>query len=198
MKNRYATLGVLAVLLSGSTIVVMAALRTDGYSHLHQAVSELGSLDAPHNAVFNLLGYGLPGLLIAGFVYGLKRQAFAGARLWPFVLLAGSGLFMTLAGVFPMDMENRTTPMSLLHTVGSLGSGLSWLVGGAALPSVLRTHPAWAGLTKPLIWLLWVAGISTVLIPLLSPTTPALGQRVSFACYFLFILLLSGPVLTRR
>lgn len=54
MEKRYALVGLFGVTLSILTIVIMAALRTDGYDHLHKAVSELGSLDAPHRWVFNI------------------------------------------------------------------------------------------------------------------------------------------------
>jgi hypothetical membrane protein len=192
MNKRFALAGLVAVLLSSATIISMAARRTDGYSHLTKAVSELGSVDAPDRLWFNWLGYILPGLLISGFSYGLSR-AFRGAlrHQLPFGLLALSGLFLTLAGVFPMDMDHRSTLGSVLHTVGSLGSGLAWMGCVATLAPPLARQPAWAGLPRRL-WMLTGAAIAVVvLLGIVSPGTPALGQRVSFAAYFLSIALLA-------
>ena len=49
MDNKISGLiGITAVTISTLTIIIMAELRTDAYNHFHKAVSELGSLDAPH------------------------------------------------------------------------------------------------------------------------------------------------------
>jgi hypothetical membrane protein len=196
--NKYqavAAAGVAGVLLSAATIIGMAASRTDGYSHLTKAVSELGSTDAPHRTVFNLLGYILPGLLLAAFFYGLGRYIAPRQLKWPFVVLAASGLLMALAGAFPMDMAHRTSLGSVLHTAGALGSGLAWLLGAFTMGRHLRPHPGWASLVRPLMLLVWLAVVLILLVPVLSPGTPALGQRVSFAAYFLFVLLLAFRLL---
>jgi hypothetical membrane protein len=195
MKNainqQIALLGAGGVLLSSATIVALAAARTDGYSHLTKAVSELGSTDAPHQLLFNLLGYILPGLLIAGFAYGLRAQFNSRRAQLPFVLLAISGLLLTLAGICPMDMSQRAAPVSLLHAAGSLGSGLAWLLCAFTLGRPLRSQPAWLSLAIPLQLLTWTGLLLIVLIGVVSPATPGLGQRVSFAVYFLFVLLLA-------
>lgn len=185
-------MGGLAVLLSTGTILTMALLRTDGYSHLTKAVSELGSLDAPHWQVFNLLGYVLPGLLIGAFAWGLSTNFASGFALrLPFALLAASGLLLALSGIFPMDMAHRLAPGSLVHQVGALGSGLAWLLSAFILGRPLRRNPAWAGLVRPLLGLVWATIALILLVGTVSPATPGLGQRVAFAGYFGFILVLA-------
>jgi len=197
MNKRFALLGLVGVGLSAGTIVGMAALRTDGYSHLTKAVSELGSADAPHRAWFNWLGYIVPGLLIAGFSYGL-HQALAApgvGKAWA-GLLALSGLLLALAGAFPVDLDQRASFSSLLHTLGALGSGLAWLGCAGTIGRALRQHPAWADLRAPLRWLVGLAVAAVLLVGVVSPATPALGQRISFAAYFLFVGILAQRLYT--
>lgn len=192
MNKRIATMGGLAVLLSTGTILTMALLRTDGYSHLTKAVSELGSLDAPHWQVFNMLGYVLPGLLIGVFAWGLgKNFASEFAHRLPFAMLAASGMLLALSGIFPMDMAHRLAPGSVLHQVGASGSGLAWLLSAFTLGRPLRRNPAWAGMARPLLGLVWATIALIVLVGAVSPATPGLGQRVAFAGYFGFILVLA-------
>ncbi|MDB5234725.1 MAG: hypothetical protein JWR44_1718 [Hymenobacter sp.] len=194
MKKQFAVLGMAGGVLSSATLIGMAALRTDGYSHLTKAVSELGSVDAPHRAWFNWLGYIGPGMLIAAFSYGLSRS-FTGpaSRKLPFVLLGLSGLLMALAGICPVDMDHRDTSSSLLHAVGSLGSGLAWLGCAITIGLQLRQEPAWADLRQPLWGLVGLAVVLVLLVGVALPDTPGLGQRISFAAYFLFV-----GVLARR
>ncbi|HEX8327040.1 MAG TPA: DUF998 domain-containing protein [Hymenobacter sp.] len=167
----------------------MAAARTDGYSHLTKAVSELGSTDAPHKGLFNWLGYMVPGLLIAWFAYGLSAQF---RRKLPFGLLAASGLLLALAGAFPMDMDHRSAAASVLHTVGSVGSGVAWLASASLMSRALRSASYWASVARPLAVVAWTAAPLIVLLPVLLPAAPALGQRIAFVSYFVFVLLLAG------
>src|SRR5690606_37313977 len=53
--------------------LVMSAMRPD-YVHTDQAISELGSLDAPNLWAWNVLGYILPGLAVALLGIGLRRE----------------------------------------------------------------------------------------------------------------------------
>jgi hypothetical membrane protein len=173
--------------MSTATILTMAALRTDGFNHLTKAVSELGSLDAPHRWWFNTLGYLLPGLLIAAFAHGLRRAL--PQRPAPWWLLMGSGLFMALAGVFPVDMEHRSSLVSVLHHIGSLGSGLCWLGCALLVVPALRLHARWADLAR---WLPWLPLVAFGLMLLVPAGMPGLMQRISFALYFTFVLVLAN------
>jgi len=74
-----ARLGILANLLFWPLMFAMAAMRSD-YSHLHQAISELGSLGAPWMMVWNVFGFFGPGLLLAGFGWNLVRRLRPGSR----------------------------------------------------------------------------------------------------------------------
>ncbi|UMR28441.1 DUF998 domain-containing protein [Massilia sp. MB5] len=67
--------GLLAGVLFFASLIGFAALRSDGYAHGRKAVSELGALGAPSAPAFNLLGFIVPGLLLAWFAYALLRVA---------------------------------------------------------------------------------------------------------------------------
>ncbi|WP_460676946.1 DUF998 domain-containing protein [Hymenobacter coalescens] len=187
IQHRCALAGLAGVALSVATILIMAALRADGYSHLTKAVSELGSLDAPRRWWFNGLGYLLPGVLIAALAQGLRRHL--RPRPAAFWLLTGSGLLMALAGLFPMDMEQRRSFSSLVHTVGSLGSGVCWLGCALTIAPALRADARWADLAR---WLPWLPLLVFGLMLLVPAGMPGLVQRLSFAGYFSFVVLLAS------
>jgi hypothetical protein len=187
LLHRCALAALAGVGLSIATILLMAALRTDGYSHLTKAVSELGSVEAPRRGWFNALGYLLPGLGIAAGALALGRHL--PGRRWPFGLLAGSGVLLALAGVFPVDMAHRSSPGSVLHAVGSLGSGACWLACALTLAPALRPHPRWADLAR---WLPWLPLLVFGLMLLVPAGMPGLTQRLSFAGYFLFVAVLAN------
>ena len=163
----------------------MSARRPE-YSHLTKAISELGSWDAPNLWVWNLLGYILPGLAISYLGVGLLREFSPKARI-PSTALIVSGLLMALSGVFPGDFENRQSPSMLMHLVGSLGSYVAFLVAGIGLLRAMRSAPAWR-------WAAWPS-LALVLLSvatgfLRSGTAPGLGQRLGFACFFLWVALM--------
>jgi hypothetical membrane protein len=172
---------------------VMAALRPE-FSHLTDAVSELGSVGAPRAWAWNVLGYVLPGLAVSLLGLGL-RQAFGDDRRvrLPAYALVVAGAFITLSGVFPGDFEDRTSFTMWMHTAGSLLSFPAFLVAGFSLPRVLRARAAsrWA------VWPSLALVVSSVLTGVLrSGATPGLGQRLGFACVFLWVGLV-GLVLLR-
>jgi hypothetical membrane protein len=163
----------------------ISALRPE-YSHLTKAISELGSWDAPNLWAWNVLGYILPGLVVSLLGVGLFREFSPKARI-PSTALIVSGLLMALSGVFPGDFENRQSPSMLMHLVGSLGSYVVFLVAGIGLLRVMRSAPAWR-------WAAWPS-LALVLLSvatgfLRSGTAPGLGQRLGFACFFLWVALM--------
>lgn len=171
----------------------MAELRTDGYNHFHKAVSELGSLDAPNKWFFNILGYITPGILITIFSLNLLKEFRSDPiKSYPFYLLAFSGFLMAFAGLFPADMDNRESIVTVLHSIGSLGGGICWL---------LCTLTIWWQLKKRDDWR-YIA-IATFLIPFImiiamsfvSENTPGISQRIGFLANYIFILILAGKLL---
>ena len=181
-------IGLLALLMPLwclSVYLIMSGLRPE-YSHLTKAISELGSLDAPHMWFWNIFGYIIPGLAIALLGTGLNHEFTQPLReaFIPSAALVCSGLLMALSGVFPGDFENRSSTTMIVHTVGSLGSFVAFLVAGFWFPKIFRSLPHWRWVSWPSL-LLVIASIVTGLLR--SGAAPGLGQRLGFICFFLWV-----------
>ncbi|MBM4007125.1 MAG: DUF998 domain-containing protein [Planctomycetes bacterium] len=98
--------------------------------------------------------------------------------------LAASGLLMAMSGIFPGDFVHRTSATMFLHTVGSLGSFVAFLVAGFWLPTFFRSRPDWHWVSWPSLALV-IGSIVTGLLR--SGRSPGLGQRLGFACFFLWV-----------
>lgn len=189
MKKYQAWIGIIAVVLSILTIVVMAELRND-YSHAHKAISELGSVDAPNKWVFNMLGYFVPGVLIAFFAYNLKNEFrdVPNLKTYPFYFFMLSGILLSLAGIFPGDLAHRTSLTTTMHLVGSFGGGLMWLFCAFTLWWQLKKIAHW----KVVAWVTFIIPFVTIILIGITPeNTPGIAQRIGFAGNYLFILVLA-------
>lgn len=187
MTNRnYAILGLLAPILLWLTYFIMANQRPE-YSFLYKAISELGSLDAPNKWIWNILGYILPGILISVFSIGLYRSiALPNSSKLPLIGIFLSGFFMTFSGVFPANMEDRTSTTTILHMVGSYGSYLFFLIGALTYPRSMKLNSYWKSSNFPL--LIFVS--FTIIFGFwhkVFPNIPSVGQRITFLFYFAWI-----------
>jgi hypothetical membrane protein len=169
------------------TYLTLSAIHP-GYSHLTKAVSELGAWGEPHMWWWNILGYGASGIAIAVLGSHLAGSLARGGRVVSYALVA-SGLFMALSGVFPGDFEDRQAPSMIAHMVASIGSYVAFLVAGVALPFALRSAPQWPRIAWPSVAIVL---LSVVTGALRSGEAPGLGQRLTFACFFLWIALVGA------
>jgi len=65
MIRRFAgVLGIVVPLWFAASYFLVSSLRND-YRHFNMAISELGSIGAPNALTWNLLGYIIPGAVIA-------------------------------------------------------------------------------------------------------------------------------------
>jgi hypothetical membrane protein len=184
--RQYAILGLLAPLLFWVTYLVMSNLRAE-YSFLTKAVSELGSLDAPNRWTWNILGYVLTGLLISVYSFGLFKSISNGqGSKFPLVSFVLSGLFMSLAGIFPGDFNNRQSTTMLIHTIGSFGSYLFFLIGAFTYPGQMKKSDYWKKYIKPTLIFAWLTILFGVW-PFLFPAIPGVGQRLVFFFFLLWI-----------
>ncbi|MBJ6985265.1 DUF998 domain-containing protein [Luteimonas sp. MC1750] len=167
--------------------VVMAAMRPD-YDHTDRAISELGSLDAPNLWAWNILGYILPGLVVAFLGMGLRREFSPQGRgaVIGSVAVVAAGLLMALSGAFPANMSDFKSTTTLLHTVGSFGCYVAFLVAGFLLPASFRKTSAWRWAAMPSLALV-VASIATGFLRFAG--MQSIGQRLTFACFFLWVAL---------
>ena len=186
--RRLALAGPLASVFFAASLIGFAALRQDDYSHATKAVSELGAAGAPMAMAFNGLGFILPGALVVVFALSLWRLSDGGAR-GSLLLLALSGGSMIAAGVFPIDMADRSSMSSVLHLVGAMASGLFWAFSLYGLGKLMR-HSFGARVLGHLTVWFWLFLIANVGWQIIWQTTglvlPGWGQRIGFAGYFLW------------
>jgi len=152
-----------------------------------KAISELGSLDAPNKWWWNFFGYMLTGILIAIYSYGLyKNVAVTKSSKLPLYGILLSGVFMTLSGIFPADMDDRQSTTTLLHTVGSFGSYMFFLIGAFTYPKMMNKSNYWKTAIKPTLLFTYLTIIFGAWF-LVFPNIPAFGQRIVFLFYFAWI-----------
>ncbi len=172
---------------------VMASQRPE-YRHFHNAISELGTLDAPNLWAWNILGYILPGIAISLLGFGLKRELVPINRnaIFPALALVASGIFMALSGASPANLADRGSASTMLHLVGSFGCLIAFLIAGFWLPKYFRCNTQWRWVAWPSL-LLVISSIGTLFLR--SGATPGLGQRLTFLCLFSWIALVGFALL---
>lgn len=187
MKNKgFGLLGLFAPVLFGVAYLLMASQRPE-YSFLTKAISELGSVDAPNKWYWNVFGYILPGVLISIFSIGLyKSMAQRPSSRLPLIGIFFSGLFMAISGIFPGDFDDRTSTTMILHSIGSFGCYLFFLMGAFTYPKLMRESKYWKAAIVPSLTLVWL----TIVFgswPFIFSEMPGVGQRIVFLLYFLWI-----------
>jgi hypothetical membrane protein len=187
-NKRFGLMGLLAPVLFGVTYMIMASQRPE-YSYLTKAVSELGSTDAPNLWYWNAFGYIIPGILISVFSIGhYKSIAQKTSSRLPLIGIFLSGLFMSISGIFPGDFDDRTSTTMLLHSIGSFGSYIFFLLGAFTYPKLMRESHYWKSAIFPSLTLTWL----TIVFgswPFIFTEMPGVGQRIVFSLYFLWMAL---------
>lgn len=127
--------GVIATVTFWGALFMFAALYP-GYTHFHKAISELSAFGAPNALAWNLIGFIIPGILLAVCGSGITRRV-DGRRTSLYWLLILSGLGFSGAGVFPAVMQDGSPAMELAWTMGhvimSFVSGFPWVIASALL-----------------------------------------------------------------
>ena len=151
---------------------------------------------------WNVLGFSLPGLLVAGFALALEspmREAGArrGGRIGSTLLML-SGLFFAAQGILIYDANIPDERASQLH-VAALSLGLiAFLPAAALIAASLRRVPEW----RLLRWLGSVFACILLLGLVLPPEElrrqPDVLQRIMLAAYFAWIALAAISALRAR
>ena len=194
----------LAATVFWAALAGFGILRAD-YSQLTKAVSELGAVGAPHALAWNVLGFIVPGLLLAacGVAIGTVIDGPRGAVRW---LLTGSGVAFAGTGVFPAVMQHGSpvmqAPSTVAHVVMLLLSSVLWLMAIGVLLRKIRREPRLRRLLKPfvIVSLVALSGLAAnVLHNAIQALAhrPGLAQRLGFAGYFLWFVTLSLWIATR-
>jgi hypothetical membrane protein len=168
-----------------------------GYSQYSRAVSALGAFGAPHSLTWNLIGFIVPGLLLA--VSGARiALAVDGRRATLFWLLLVSASGFAGSGVFPAEMWNgipvRQSPWTMAHILMISITGFPWLVAVFVLVFRVKRNPQWRHLTGVALILavLAVVGFGFRFLVNSIPTlaeADGLTQRIAFAGYFAWFLI---------
>jgi hypothetical membrane protein len=177
--------GPAAAALFAFSLIGFAAARSDGYDHATKAVSELGAVGAANALLFNVAGFIVPGLLIIFLAVAFYRRTAGTAKLGP-ILLALSGLALTMAGSFPVDMEARLSAGSQLHLAGATLCGILWSAALFPIGAGMRRSgfPRWGRLT-PWFGLFLVVNLGwQVQWQSVQWLLPGWGQRIGFFGYF--------------
>ena len=188
-------LGIGACVLFWSAVLIFGALRPS-YSHAANKISELGALGTPNATLWNLIGFIVPGLLLAvaggtiAVSVGSKRSRTHTLARW---LLVISGLAIAGQGVFAAEMANGVAVITSWHTKGhfimSLISAIAWIIGALLLVAPMKRNPDWRG-WRPIsiaFVVLAVAGVFT----LQGRLPDGLAQRIVDAIYFGWFVSLS-------
>lgn len=198
--------GVAAVVVFWTALFVFAAAYP-GYSHSHKAISELGALGAPHALLWNLFGFIVPGVLLsicgAGLATAIEGSGRKTAVYW---LLVTSGLGFAGTGLIPAEMRNGSpfirSPFTLGHVSMTILSGIPWVIAAFLVIGRAKRNPAWHR-SRGLIITLAAACVAGLIVNVLAraipvlANRPGLAQRISFAVYFAWFLVMAVQLLMR-
>jgi hypothetical membrane protein len=186
--------GIVAIVVFWAALAGFSAAHPN-YSHSTKAISELGVIGAPHALAWNILGFMVPGVLLAicgaGLARSIDRQT---GLLWWTLVLSGAGFAGT--GLIPAEMHNgsplMTSSLTIGHALMSILSGIAWSMATFVLAGRVRHNPYWIGTTQ-VAWVLALAGLLGMCARMLPAfeVRPGLGQRVAFATYFCWYLVMS-------
>lgn len=193
-----ALIGIAGCLLFWISLFVFGELHSD-YSQLTKGVSELGVFGAPHALLWNIIGFIAPGLSLA--ISGVaiaravepSRPRSAGA-----MLLMASGLGFAGTGVIPAEMHGGSpdmeSPYTMGHVIMTFVSAVPWLLAMFLLVGPMKRNAEWRALGNVSL----VMGVLAIASFGLRATTllPGVAQRIAFALYFLWFLVMSVRLLS--
>ncbi len=135
--------------------VIVAGSFYPGYSHYHQALSELGARGAPTEWLSPAINNYPLGLLFIGFGWAVARRFRDRSRAavlsgW---LIALHGIGSIGAGYFPCDV-------GCLPEASSLTQQLHFAAGGLMLVSLVVASGLWWRLSQPLLGRRWFGRLS--------------------------------------
>jgi hypothetical membrane protein len=191
-------LGIVATFLCWGGMLLFGALRPS-YSHSVNAVSELGALGTPNALPWNIIGFFIPGLLLA-IAGGAAARSIHADRRRPtaFWLLILAGLGFAATGIFPAEVKDGipivTSPFTRGHFIASLVHGFAWLVAVTLLIRPMLANRHWRRLTVPSIGLAILTVAAS--IALRGTVSDAIVQRVAGGLYFLWIVMISIRLIT--
>lgn len=125
-------------------MVIIAGAMYDGYSHLSQAVSELGAVDSPVQ-IWQTLNFFFLGSALAVFTISFHQRFPGSSKLTTGLLLYFCISALIGNGIFPCDpgCEGNTT-IGLLHNMTGLTGFVALFVGLLLVSRKMRQHESWS------------------------------------------------------
>jgi len=142
-------LGIAGCAIFWVALIILGSLRAS-YSQSVNDISELGAIGTPNAAVWNVVGFIVPGLCLA--VVGkaivdtidVHRSRWGRAATW---LLPLFGLGVAGQGLFPAVMVDGAPVITSWHTrahlIVSILSGIAWLFAVVLLIVPMRRRAEW-------------------------------------------------------
>jgi hypothetical membrane protein len=193
-SRRIGYLGIGAWCLFWSASVLLGRLRPS-YSHVVNTISELGAAGTPNATLWNVLGFIVPGILLAITGAAVARSANTTpsfSRTLATILLVLTGLAIAGQGLMPAVMAGRiadiNSPSTRAHFISSLISGAAWAAGALLLVRPMKRNPDWHGLhvvSGVLVALTLIASFA-----LRGAMPDGLAQRIgnSFFCIWFVVM----------
>jgi hypothetical membrane protein len=155
-----------------------------GYNLVSQSMSELGAVDASYALIMNTIGFPLLGISFILFSVGVHRHIALGegSRFGSF-LIALSGAFLILTGIFPCDSGCiDVTIIGGTHSLFATLAALAMIPVPLTVIPRIYTDPRW----KHYVWFCWLVIILTGFLSMLYmfPEFEALNgllQRLAIA-----------------
>ena len=175
-----------------AVLVTVGGFIYEGYSHVTQAVSELGGVEARYPLLQNL-NFLAVGVLFIAFAIGLHKGVGGGAKLGA-VLIGFFGVSSCLGNaVFPCDPGCAfQTFTGTMHNATGLAGFLAAIAGIFLISRSLRTDLRW----RTLYHFSWIAGIAVLVSLLLwigvakAADVGSLNgvlERVFILCWFVWV-----------
>lgn len=188
MNKKQLSLGGVAGAVNFAAMLILFSALTPGYNHLTQGVSELGMSNAPQALLWNLLGFGLVGVLILVFALSLYLE-FNATRSGMFIsaLTGISGLGYVGLGIFPAAIGFQPSTSTTLHTIMVMLSFFSFIAAALVFAFSLRHDSFWKH------WAIFSVVMGAIgLLSFAIPRSIPLGvsQRIGLGANFLWLLIM--------
>lgn len=130
--------------VSYTIVVVILGFLWSGYSHVTQAISELGGPGAPNAIIMNAAGFALTGILITAFAWGLNLGINEGSspKTGP-ALLAVYGIGMLAIAFLPWDQTNLASSTTIMHSLVSWTHWIAITFAILVIARMFKNDPQW-------------------------------------------------------
>ena len=185
--DRYA--GWLAAACCALAMLGFAAALPE-FSHAHHPLGWLGAAGVPGAALFNVLGFVVPGMLAVWAFVRLRARLPVGAARWAGIgcwMLALSALAFAAQGVWRLDLSDLDGPISQRHATMWLLWWLAFAAGALVLGTGLLRERIWRGVAIAFV----VASAIAVLLNALPVLAGPIAQRVVLAVWLACVIVAS-------